>query len=378
MRVLFVTVPAAGHVFPLVPLVRAVQAEGHEVLVASWDMDKTIESGLQWVNIAPGLNMFAEVLWPGAPAKTALPELWQRVQATWGRDRNAFFGMCTYVGDKVSDALVQVARQWRPDLVVHECLSLHGQVAARAVGVPVVQVSMGFQHSVEIALASLPYLRDAFARHGSEPPDSVEVMHNVPPSMAVDGHGRWGFRPIANSGGGELPGWLLQPVDRPRVAVTLGTTTPLGGYDRLGRVVAAAGEVDAEFVVTLGGHEVSGLGALPANVRSATWLPWDALIRTCTAVVHHGGASVVMSGLAAGLPQLVLPDGADRDMNGAAVAGRGAGIVATADDVDPDLLRRLVSDDKLRAAAADVRAEVAAMPSPAAMVGELVELVRNA
>ena len=78
--------------------------------------------------------------------------------------------------------------------------------------------------------------------------------------------------------------------------------------------------------------------------------------------------------LTAGVPQLVLPDGADRHLNAQAVGDRGAGLVAAADEIDAALLRRLIEDDSLRAAAGEVRAELAGMPFPADLVPRLAEL----
>jgi len=48
--------------------------------------------------------------------------------------------------------------------------------------------------------------------------------------------------------------------------------------------------------------------------------------------------------------------------------------VAAADEVDAALLRRLIEDDDLRAAADEVRAELGGMPSPADVVPRLAEL----
>lgn len=382
MRCLFVTVPAAGHIFPLVPLAWALRADGHRVLVATWDgADKVTQSGLQWVNVAPGLQMYAETFGQGrgtSPAGEKLPEEYRRFFSTGGRDREAFTALFSHVNDMVADRMVAAARDFRPDVVVFECMSHSALVAAAALGVPAVQYAVGFQLTGAMTAAALPHLAGTFARHGvADPPTGVDIIHNVPASMTIGPHGRWPVRPVPNSGGAALPDWLARPAERPRVAVTLGTVSPsMSGLGRLQRVVSAAADVDAEFVVAMGGFDIGGLGELPANVTGADWLPWDALIDTCSAVIHHGGASVTLSGLQAGLPHLVLPDGADRDLHATVLRDRGVAVTAGPDDeISADMLRHLVFDDKLRSAAADVRAEVAAMPSPAAMAEELVDLV---
>ncbi|WP_420843867.1 nucleotide disphospho-sugar-binding domain-containing protein [Lentzea albidocapillata] len=56
-------------------------------------------------------------------------------------------------------------------------------------------------------------------------------------------------------------------------------------------------------------------------------------------------------------------------MHATAITGRGAGLRAEPREVTAALLTRLIEDSKLQRAAGEVRAEMAAMPSP----GEVVE-----
>ena len=83
-----------------------------------------------------------------------------------------------------------------------------------------------------------------------------------------------------------------------------------------------------------------------------------------------------MTALAAGVPQLVLPNGADRHASADAVAAHGAGLSAAPEDLDVELLAELMANPRLRARAGEVRDEIAAMPSPAAVVPRLVALAR--
>jgi UDP:flavonoid glycosyltransferase YjiC (YdhE family) len=78
--------------------------------------------------------------------------------------------------------------------------------------------------------------------------------------------------------------------------------------------------------------------------------------------------------LDAGVPQLVLPAGADQFINAEAVHKRGVGIAAEQGDVDATLVSSLLTDEKFRSASAEVKAEMAAMPTPVDVVPRLVEL----
>jgi UDP:flavonoid glycosyltransferase YjiC (YdhE family) len=90
-------------------------------------------------------------------------------------------------------------------------------------------------------------------------------------------------------------------------------------------------------------------------------------------VIHHGGAGSTLSALAAGVPQVVVPQGADQFLNAAAVSQRGC---ATTTDTVPtaiqDGLRRALSGE-FDQAAREVREEIAALPSPTVIAARLAE-----
>jgi len=369
MRVLFASVPAVGHFFPLASLAWALRAAGHGVLFASYDdAERIAVTGLPWTDAAPGVRMYHEALTvAGARHQAELA----RVQRTAGADREAFVVLFAHVNDVVADGVVAVARNWRPDLVVYEYMSPAGLVAAAALGVPAVQYGVGFTPTGPLREIMLGHMAETLDRHGIPAiPAPVGVLHNVPPSMTDGEHGDLALRPVPCNGGGRLPEWLTTPPQRPRIAVTLGTISPaMGGLDRIRRVVGAAAGVDAEFVLAM--SETHELGELPSNVRAAGWVPWDALLTTCAAAVHHGGSGTTMTALYSGVPQLLMPDGSDRFRNTTAVCDRGAALSATADEVTPALLAGLLADDKLRAVAEQVRAELLDLPTPAARAADL-------
>ncbi|KAA2246753.1 DUF1205 domain-containing protein [Solihabitans fulvus] len=375
MRVLFAGVPAVGHLFPMVPLARALASHGHEVAVAAMDGGEVIRrAGLPYLAVAPGVAWRDEVRAAGARR----PELMARVLASNSADREAVMPIAAQVSAAVADATVAVAAAWRPDLVVYEYQFPAALLAATALGVPAVQHDLGFVRTPRLRELMLAELADAFARHGVRAPhDDVPTIDIAPPSMTGGHRYGWSVRPVPYNGDDPLPAALAHPPDRPRVAVTLGTVAPrLDGLTRLGRVVAAAADLDAEFVLAMGDLDISSLGALPPNVHAHGWLPWDALLGTCAAAIHHGGCGTTFGALARGIPQLLLPDGSDRFISAAAVGERGAGLAATAEDIDAALLTRLLTDEDVAGAAREVRAEIAAMPHPSSLLPDLVALAR--
>ncbi|MFB7665863.1 glycosyltransferase [Kitasatospora sp. NPDC056138] len=372
---MFAGAPGVGHLFPLVPLARALRELGHEVAVASMDGGEVVAgSGLPFLPLAPGLDWRREIREAG---RTRRPDLMKRVVETNAADREAFVPLAAHVNDAVADATVELAARWRPDLVVYEYLFPAALLAATSLGVPAVQHDLGFVRTPGLRALMLAEMAPAFARHGVHRlPEHVETIDLAPPSMAAGERYGWSMRPVSYNGEGSLPERLAGPAHRPRVAVTLGTVPPkTDGLTRIERVIAAAAHVDADFVLATGDLDLGALGTLPDNVRSYGWVPWRALLGTCGAAVHHGGSGTALAALDAGIPQLVLPDGSDRFVTADAVHERGAGLSATAEEIDPALLQRLITDDALAGAAREVRAEIAAMPSPTALAPRLTALV---
>ena len=64
---------------------------------------------------------------------------------------------------------------------------------------------------------------------------------------------------------------------------------------------------------------------LPPTVRHVSYAPFSGLLPRCAALVHHGGIGTTAQGLAAGIPQLVMPMAHDQLDNAHRVAHLGAG-----------------------------------------------------
>ena len=64
---------------------------------------------------------------------------------------------------------------------------------------------------------------------------------------------------------------------------------------------------------------------LPPGVHHAPFAPFSRLFPRAAAVVHHGGVGTCAQGLAAGVPQLVMPMGFDQPDNAARLARLGVG-----------------------------------------------------
>jgi UDP:flavonoid glycosyltransferase YjiC (YdhE family) len=382
MRVLFLPIPGIGHSFPAVPLAWALRSAGHEVLFGTaFDGLAVDKAGLPVVDLRLGAEtpeVFAEIT-------ERYPELSQKIRGDHGSglsDLDEAVPVFADIATQFVDPVVELALAWRPDLIVHTGLHGVALVAAAKLGVPAVALGDGFGRAAHLATAMYDHMSEAFAAVGaaglSERRQTLDV---APPSMVGGVPEGLSMRYIPYNGGAVVPDWLppgSRAPERPRICVTLGSVRPkITGLERVEPLLAAAGDVDAEFLLALGEVDTTSLGTLPRNVRIVGWVPLSVVLPTCTALVHHGGGGSTFTALALGVTQLVIPGGGDSNINADAVVERGLGMRVTAEEVDSALLCRLATDDKMQAAAAEVRAEIAAMPSPADVVHELVRLVNG-
>jgi UDP:flavonoid glycosyltransferase YjiC (YdhE family) len=274
--------------------------------------------------------------------------------------------------------LLPVARAWAPSLVVRDAAEHAGPIAAAGLGVPWVTHAFG---------PLLPAVRTARAgddvaplwrAQGLEPrPHGGAYDHLYvdiyPPSLqdgerahvpAVQPLGPGAF---ATGGDEELPAWLAASSSRPLVYVTFGTI--FTSEAALAAVVEGVRSLPVRVVVTVGPRGDPGrLGPQPDHVHVARYIPQARLLDRCAAVVSHGGSGTFLAGLAAGLPQLCVPWGADQFLNAAACERSGCGLALAPDGASPAAVAaavaRLLDEPAFRARAGVAAREIAAMPSP--------------
>jgi UDP:flavonoid glycosyltransferase YjiC (YdhE family) len=167
--------------------------------------------------------------------------------------------------------------------------------------------------------------------------------------------------------------------DHPTVYVTLGTSASFAAAhgERMLMVVAEAlGDEDLNVIVT--GPGVDQASPVPANIAVASFIPLADLLPRCQLVVSHAGSGTILAALAMGLPQILLPMGADQFRNAAAVVGAGAGRQLVASELDAVTLRtsvlEMLDDTPAASAANTINNEIAAMPDARSAISVLEQL----
>ncbi|MEV0393293.1 nucleotide disphospho-sugar-binding domain-containing protein [Polymorphospora rubra] len=387
MRVLISTWGWRSHFFPLVPLGWALRAAGHEVLVASQPamVAAITTAGLPAVAVGADLD-FAEVF-GGRIGRVADEDAKEPAPDTVAPMITADGGVVRYA-DAMLDALVAAGRSWRPDLVVYEPYNLAGPIAAAALDVPGVRHLWGPDSSTGIGIDEDEIIAPRAARIGAGRVDlaGALTLDPCPAPMQVPLAGPAApIRFVPYNGPAVLPDWLLAPPDRPRICLTWGTMmagVDLPGTLALRTVAGALCGLGAEVVVAVDAAQHADLAGLPAEVRVADApLALHLLLPSCRVLVQQGGAGTTMTGLAGGVPQLVLPQVSDQHFNAVRLAETGAGTVLTDDAVTAGRIRERVADllaaDHWRDAARVAADRVAAAPSPADVVTALQALVHT-
>jgi len=269
-----------------------------------------------------------------------------------------------------------MAEEWRPHLLVCEQGELAGPVAAARLGIPNVTHAFGrLLPAVRLANAGKA-MADVWRAHGLEPRpyagtyDHLYVDIYPPGLQAVE---------IAHVG----PVQLIRPTEsierdlaaEPLVYITFGTVFN-HDLSLFATALEAARELDVDVVVTLGpGHYPDALGPQPPNVRVAEFIPQAQLLPACAAVVSHAGSGTFLAAVAAGVPQVLLPQAADQFLNAEAGARGGVAIAIAPGELSAARVRaaleRVLGDAVFRNAAQRAQAEISAMPAPDAVVEEL-------
>lgn len=385
MRILFASVGNFGHIFPLLPLARAARAAGHQVAFATGEQfHQTLrEAGFEPVTAGRSVpEAFIEAAGGRAFLEQHGGEVGaQDVPASVLADLHIkVFGsvLPRWVAADLADAF----QAYRPDLVVHEALNPGAGFAAQLAGIPAVAHGVGLlSQDHEAARLQEAVLATAADLGVSVPAGQASTLGNTfvdicPPSLQdrtflESGQPRIELRPVPYVEQGELPGGLGTSGD-PFVYLTLGTA--LGSADNLRTVIDGLRPLGVPVLVATGFRIQPGeLGELPDNVIAAPWLPQSEVLAHASLVVQHGGSGTTLATLAAGLPQLIVPQGADGPANGQALKHAGAGDVVfeLSAEAITDSARRILADESYRDGARKIAAEIAAMPDPSEVAARL-------
>lgn len=390
MDVLFSIIPGHGHFFPCIPLATALQRDGHRVRFASAaSYGDTIRS-----------HGFEAV-----PAGLDYTQVAARGDTDDRReiDRRVATRMFVDGPPVMLESLRGVVADRRPDVILADPVEDGSQVFAEAEQIPWGTVVGGLRtglfpgrlpfdrderqgrvergnHGIVARMRAAVGLEESALLPSEMPYDRTLALCMGPPSLEAwplswISHTSHPLRPEPHRTAPDVSPLPSLPHDRPVVAISFGTL--FGSTSQETHVVegALAAGVTTVHVSPFD----TGIG--DERLVHVPWASIDELLRSCDALIHHGGFGSTVAALWRGLPAVVVPLGAEQPVQAERLSRVGAATVVDPDDRDPATIREaveLVLEDPLYALSARrLRDEIEAMPSAAEAVTLVEELARS-
>ncbi|MFI9723680.1 nucleotide disphospho-sugar-binding domain-containing protein [Streptomyces sp. NPDC052396] len=377
MRLLFVAAGSPATVFALAPLATAARNAGHQVVMAANEdmMPVVAASGLPGVpTTGRPIRHFITTDRQGNPETIPTDPVEQaRFTGRW------FARMAAASLDR----MLEFAHDWRPDLVVGGTMCYVAPLLAAHLGIPHARQAWdaidadGIHPGADLELA--PELARLGLASIAEPdlfidicPPGLRPPHAAPAQM---------MRYIPANRQRTLERWMYTRGERRRICVSSGSRVAKDSYDQnfeflrgLAKEVAAW---DVELIVAAPEEVAGALRAELPGIR-AGWIPLDVVAPTCDLLVHHAGGVSTLTGLNAGVAQLLIPKGAVLEIPSRRVADYGAAITLLPGQDTPEAIaescRELLASPGYGKRARDLAAEIASMPAPARIVPVLEQL----
>jgi UDP:flavonoid glycosyltransferase YjiC (YdhE family) len=362
--------PAIGHFHAVAPLALSAAAASHEVVVVTGrGMGPWVEqSGLRVIEVGP--SWLADGFRPGAFDD---PRRRQRLMS---------LGTSAMI-----PGLLEVLRDWAPDVVLHESLEWAAPLAADAAGIPFaalgqlprlprVLLAEVLAGSWDLARSRLglaadptlsrlhPYLYlDAYLPSMQPLTDDPllwfggrgedDVAHLIQP-------------PLYQAAAEKAPDWLAALPDRGTVYVTMGTA--FNAVPRIFSVIVdALRDEDLNVIVTVGrGVDIAPLQVAP-NIHVTDYIAQSAVLARADVVVQHSGYLTIVGALAHALPMVLIPVAVDQPYHAHRLAAAGAAIRLDPADLDAarvrGAVREALGNPLYRMNAGRLQAEMSSMPS---------------
>jgi MGT family glycosyltransferase len=378
-RIVFLSVPAYGHLNPVLPIVRELVRRGHEVTVFDEPpFAPVIEAtGAKFVPYPPVMSMedMAAVLMSG--------------------DLMATFELFLRSTPALHEFCYRTLKRNKPDIIVADGIALWGEMVGRALRVPHVITSPFFAYEIgrnqapgEFSSSLRSFLRHLGALvwgwivvalkgvwllplHWPIQPVRGDLTLMLtsrevhPPSPIFDKKG-WAFVGAMIDPATRLDSFDFSRLDgRPVIYVSLGTLI-FGKTDFYERCIEALADFPGQVLLSAGrGSDLGRFANAPSNFIVAETFPQLDILKRTDLFITPAGLNSVHEALWFGVPMVAVPQHFEQLHNAQAMSTRGAGITL------PDEAHGgTVSPAELRRAVDTVFADLAGYRSKALALGE--------
>lgn len=370
MKVVFSSIPAFGHLLPLLPLARAARDAGDDVAILTAEEMDAVVAPLPLLAAGPTFSAISEEFHRRA-GPSPVREL----------DAEAFSEFFAAVRiDLGADEALATARSFGVELVVAEREDEVGPLVAATLGVPWVRVLLGADLPPDVSGAIRERGRQRSLARGVQPTEPVATVDPWPEVLQPAGwrpiDRRIPVRPEAHAADG-APSRSQPPGSaggRPRILLTPGTIAE--DPAAIEAMILSLGGIDADVVLTGLRGDPWPIETDPDQVRQVPFAPMADLLRGIDVVVMAGGSGTTAAALAHGLPIVMSPLVFDQVVNARLVSATGAAIVAGSPAEVGPAVKTVLSDPSYRERAQSIAREIAAMEPPATAWQRVLERTR--
>jgi UDP:flavonoid glycosyltransferase YjiC (YdhE family) len=366
MKFLFVTTGSSATFYAVAPLATAVRNAGHEIILASHE---------PWMETVEGFGV-PTVCYSPEPIRHFMTASRSQEMPDVGRG----FAKMAAAG---LGALLDLAENWRPDLVIGSSMSYAAGLLATRLEVPYVRQ---IEYPIPMAGAdpgAEEELRPELDRLGlAGLPEPALYVDVTPPSLRPSpASGGQPMRWIPRNPQRRLEPWMYtRPEGRHRVLITSEFRSLPGRSLR--HLVDELTRAGAEVLIEGAQGAAGRWGAELSDVRVGE-MPVDVVASTCDLAVNHGGAAAAMTLMTAGVPQLIIPPNDHTEAIARALSGFGAALTVMPRQPGPgqnlgELIaagcREILSTSRYAQQAEALATEIAALPTPCEVVRTLETL----
>lgn len=377
-HIVFLSVPAYGHLNPVLPIVAELVRRGHRATVFDEPpFAPVIEAaGARFVAYPPAMSMedMAAVLMDGDLMKT--------------------FSLFLSVTPKLYDFCVAALRDDPPDVIVPDGIALWGEMVGKRLRVPTVVTSPFFAYEIAPVARADEFrrnLRNLIPQAPALVADWIRIalkgvwmlplhwpllpmrgdltlmltsrdLH--PPSKIVGGK-RWAFAGAMIDARTRPEAFDFKRLDgRPVIYVSLGTLL-FSKTDFYERCMEALADYPAQVLLSAGkGTDLARFADAPKNFIVAQSFPQLDVLQIATMFITPAGLNSLHEALWYGVPMVAVPQHFEQLHNAEAMAAGGAGVM-----LDAETRGATVTPAELRKAVETIAADLPGYRARAAALG---------
>lgn len=357
-KVVFLNVPAYGHVNPTLALVRELILQGDEVIYyTSPEFKDTLE------RIGASFRPYCREL--GVDHATA-------AENSFG----LMYEMAHYA-TQITDALLEEIADIRPDYIIHDALCVWGRIVSEKCNIPAIcsvpymvftplNILVSFKLMLLLQVMfwqgfgkiiafwhAIRQLKQSYGvslyrliwEIGSYEPLNIVYTSTLFQPLGNYLHGKFQFIGPSIAARGDSPALPFELLSNKKIIyISLGTVNSVRQNDFYRLCFEALSQLtDLQIILSVGKHtQISDLGEIPSNFLVRHYVPQLELLAHTQLFITHAGMNSVQESLYFNVPMIAIPQTFEQMMNAVRMENLGVGVMVNKNRLTPQKLRQLV------------------------------------